>query len=127
MKADLKHSYKEIIRFGVVGCVAVAIQYIVYWLLLFVMPYNAAYTIGYIVSFMVNYLLTTSYTFKTKRSKKTGVGFIGCHVVNYLLQTFLLNVFVYFGCSDTLAPIPVFAICVPTNFLLVRMVMKNAK
>jgi putative flippase GtrA len=100
---------------------------VLYIALLVFVCYNVAYTIAYVVSFIINYLLTTSFTFKTKRSKKNGVGFIGCHVVNYLLQVLLLNMFVYFGCPDTLVPIPVFAICVPTNFLLVRMVMKNMK
>ena len=115
----------EFIRFGIVGCVAVAVQYGVYWLCLHSLSHNIAFTIGYIVSFAVNYLLTTAFTFKASRSVKNGVGFAVCHVINYLLQVGLLNLFLYFGLSKELAPIPVFAICVPTNFLLVRLVMKK--
>jgi putative flippase GtrA len=113
------------VRFALVGCTAVVIQYLTYGLLLFLVSYNIAYTAGYLVSFLANYYLTTSFTFRTKRSKRNGVGFASCHVVNYLLQMALLNVFVWLGFPEIWVPIPVFAICVPTNFWMVRWVMKR--
>lgn len=115
----------EIIRFGIVGCIAVAVQYGVYCLCLHFLSHNLAFTIGYIVSFTVNYLLTTAFTFQKNRSLKNGVGFAVCHIINYLLQVGLLNLFLYFGLSKELAPIPIFAICVPTNFMLVKLVMRK--
>lgn len=115
----------EIIRFGIVGCVAVAVQYGTYWLCLLLFSHNIAFTIGYFASFSVNYLLTTAFTFKTNRGVKNGVGFAICHVINYISQVILLNLFLYFGLSKELAPIPVFVICVPTNFFLVRFVMRK--
>jgi putative flippase GtrA len=116
---------KEIIRFAIVGCLSVVIQYLVYYGMLLVVSYNVAYTLGYVVSFCANYILTTSYTFKTERNKKNGLGFIACHVINYFLQVALLNLFVAAGFSTKVVPIPVLLICVPTNFVLVRMVMKR--
>lgn len=115
----------EIIRFCIVGCIALAVQYAAYSLLIQIWGHNVSYTIGYIVSFIVNYILTTSFTFKTKKTKKNGAGFALSHLVNYLIQVNLLNFFIYLGCCKQWAPIPVFAICVPTNFFMVRFFMKR--
>ena len=116
---------KETIKFGIVGCVAVIVQYVTYYFLLLIFNHNIAFTIGYIVSFVVNYLLTTTFTFKTQKNLNNGIGFAICHIINYLLQVGLLNLFISIGVSKQLSPIPVFSICVPTNFLLVRLVMKK--
>lgn len=43
----------------------------------------------------------------------------------YTLQIVTLNVFVYLGVPRAIAPVPVFAIAIPVNFLLVRFVFKN--
>jgi putative flippase GtrA len=39
----------------------------------------------------------------------------------------LLNLFLWLGMSNELAPLPVFAIAIPVNFLLVRFVFKHKK
>jgi putative flippase GtrA len=115
----------EFFRFGLVGCTSVVVLYIVYYLTLRFLGYTFAYTLGYIVSFIVNYILTLTFTFKAKATKKNGVGFIFSHIVNYLMQFGCLNLFIWIGVSEQLAPIPTFAICVPTNFLLVRYFVKK--
>ena len=46
-----KEKLIEFYRFGIVGCLSVAIQYIVYLLLIDYMNETIANTIGYIVSF----------------------------------------------------------------------------
>ncbi len=112
---------KEMMRFVVVGITATAINYVVYWLLQWMMNANIAYTIGYIVSFVANYLMSALYTFKKETTKKNGLGFAGAHVVNYLLQMGLLNLFLYLGVSKQVAPLPVYCISVPVNFLMVKM------
>ena len=60
----------EFFRFGVVGCMAIAIQYAVYLLLVDYMNETIANTIGYVISFCCNFLLTTYFTFKVKPNKK---------------------------------------------------------
>ena len=115
----------EFIRFAIVGCTALVILYVVYYVLLNWIGHNIAYTIGYIVSFICNYILTVKFTFQTKASKKNGAGFAFSHLINYLMQVGCLNLFIYLGMSEQLAPVPVFAICVPTNFVLVRFFMKK--
>lgn len=62
---------------------------------------------------------------RQKASWSKAFGFGGAHLFNYLLHIGLLNTFLWLGLSKTLAPIPVFAIAIPVNFLLVRFVFKR--
>jgi len=116
---------KEFFRFAIVGVVATGIHYGVYYLLEQVINVNVAYTIGYIVSWFVNLYLTSRFTFKSQLSFKKGVGFAFSHLVNYLLHMLFLNTFLVIGLSAEIAPLFVFAIVIPINFLLVRFVFKS--
>lgn len=116
---------KEFIRFAIVGVVATGIHYGIYWLLMKVMNVNIAYTIGYVVSWFCNLFLSARFTFKEKVSVKRGVGFALSHLVNYLLHMLFLNIFLAIGFSAEVAPIFVYVIVVPINFLLVRFVFKS--
>lgn len=118
---------REFIRFGVVGVVATALHYGIYYLLQAFINVNVAYTAGYVISFVVNFYLTSYFTFGTAPSWKKLAGMGGAHLVNYLLHIALLNVFIYLGISKTWAPVPVFAIAIPVNFILVRFVFKYKK
>ena len=115
----------EIVRFGVVGVIATAIHYGVYLLLNIYINANIAYTLGYIVSFFVNFVLSNYFTFHTKPSVKKGFGFAFSHLVNYGLHIVFLNIFLYLGMSETWAPIPVYMLVIPINFVLVRFFLKK--
>lgn len=115
----------EIVRFGIVGIIATLIQAVTYCLLVSLLNYVVANTIAYIVSFLFNYIASTHYTFRVKSTAKRGAGFLLSHVVNYLLQTATLAFFVWLGMEKRLALIPMFCICVPVNFLLVRYFLKK--
>lgn len=121
----LINKYQEFLRFGIVGVLATAIHYGIYYALQLVVNINIAYTCGYAISFICNFLLTSYFTFRTRPSVKKGVGFVFSHLVNYTLQIVTLNVFVYLGVPSAIVPVPVFAIAIPVNFLLVRFVFKN--
>ena len=116
---------REAIRFCVVGVLATIVHYGIYLLLKGVINVSVAYTIGYVISFIGNFVLTNVYTFKTQATAKKGIGFVICHVINYLLHIGLLNVFIWMGVPSSIAPIPVYCIVVPVNFLLVRKVVKT--
>lgn len=115
----------EIVRFGVVGTAATALQYAVYWLLVHWINPTVALTVGYAVSFVFNFIATTKFTFRVAANARHGAGFAFSHVVNYTLQVALLNLFLWFGVSKQIALIPVFCICIPVNFLLVRFFLKK--
>ena len=120
-----KQTFGEMARFAIVGVVATAIHYLIYWLLQRVINVNVAYTIGYLISFLANYILSARFTFRKKATASNGIGFAGAHMCNYLLQMVLLNLFLWIGVSKQWAPLPVYCIAVPVNFLLVRLVFSR--
>ncbi|MDD5693736.1 MAG: GtrA family protein [Bacteroidales bacterium] len=128
----LKHRYSdkivhEFIRFAIVGTIATVLHYGIYYILLKWINVNIAYTIGYISSFVANFYLTSFFTFNVKPSWVKLVGMISSHFINYLMHMALLNLFLWIGLSKTIAPLPVFAIVIPINFLIIRFVFKYKK
>ena len=115
----------EFVRFVMVGIFATALHYGLYFVLQRIINVNIAYTLGYALSFIANFYLTAYFTFGRKPSWKKAFGFGGAHLFNYLLHMGLLNLFLWMGLPKPLAPIPVFAIAIPVNFLLVRFVFKR--
>lgn len=124
---EISAKQKEFIRFCVVGGLATGIHYGIYLLLNKVMNTTIAFSIGYIISFFANFLLSNYFTFKTKPSAKKGFGFAGSHLINYVLQVGFLNLFLYAGIPENIAPLPVYAIIIPINFVLVRTVLKSKR
>ena len=124
---ESRQTLKEAVRFGIVGVVATATHYGIYYLLQPHINVNIAYTTGYALSFIANFYLTSYFTFGTKPSWRKLMGMGGAHPVNYLLHLALLNLFLFMGITKTWAPVPVFAIAIPINFLLVRFVFKHKK
>ncbi len=115
----------EFIRFALVGILATALHYGLYYLLQTLINVNIAYATGYLLSFIVNFYLTAYFTFGTRPSWKKAIGFSGAHLVNFLIHMLLLNLFLWAGISQTWAPLPVFAIAIPVNFILIRFVFKH--
>lgn len=115
----------EFVRFGIVGILATIIHYLIYWLLLNYFSASISYTIGYALSFVCNFYLSSKFTFKSKATIQKGLGFGLSHLVNYILQIVILNISIWIGIAKIFAPIPVYFICIPINFLLVRYVFKH--
>lgn len=124
MKVTRK-STGEVIRFGLVGFFATFLHYSIYWLLRQWTGYNVAYAVGYGLSFVCNFFLTAYFTFRKKATMKRGIGFGGVHLFNLLFQMLLLNLFVGLGIKQSIAPLFVFGIAIPVQFLLVRYVFKK--
>ena len=104
----MKEKLYEAMRFGIVGVVATLIQYGVYYLLLPYMDERIALT-----------------TFKVKASPKNAGGFALSHFLNWSLQVVSLSFFIWLGVPKEWAPIPMYMVCVPVNFLMVRFFVKR--
>ena len=94
---------REFVRFILVGVLATATHYGIYFFLCVLMLPAIAYTIGYAISFILNFYLSN------------------------VLHIGLLSLFIWIGVPERWAPLPVFALVVPVNFLLVRFVLKSKK
>lgn len=115
----------EVVRFIIVGTTATFLQYAIYWVLIHWLNPTLSLTIGYVLSFVFNFFASTKFTFRVKSNVRHGAGFAFSHGVNYLLQMLSLNFFLWLGVSKEIAPVPVFAVCIPINFLLVRFFLKR--
>lgn len=120
-------NYQEIIRFCIVGTLATGIHYGIYLMLNRFILVWLAYSIGYVISFIFNFYLTSVFTFREKATVRKGIGFVFSHLINYLLHILFLSFFIWMGVRDNYAPIPVYLIVIPINFLLVRFVFKSKK
>ena len=124
---------QQFIRFAIVGALATAIHYGIYLLIVWAndigedetLYTNIAYSIGYVVAWCANFYLSAHFTFQSNTSLKRGIGFALSHGVNYVLHIIFLNLFLWIGLSETIAPIPVFCIVIPINFILVRYVFTS--
>lgn len=118
----------QFIRFCINGCLAVAIQYVVYWLLLQVeCEVNIAYTLSYFVSFCCNFIITSYWTFHSRPSWKRLTGFGSSHIVNYFIQLAFLNLYLWLGIPKELAALLAMGSAVPINFLMLHFVYKQKK
>lgn len=118
----------ELLRFCIVGTIALIIQYVAYYVLFKLLnEHNLSYFIGYLLSAIFNFVLTIRYTFKVSFSYKKLFAFFFCHLFNLIFQIFLLNLFILVGINEELAPFPVYVIAIPSNFILVRYAMTKLK
>lgn len=118
--------FSEIIRFGITGAIATAIQYGLYVVFVDVvnLPATVSTVISYLLSFVCNFFLSSYFTFRSKPNTKKGLGFACSHLVNMGLQVGLVAVFQLLV-GKTLALLPAMAICIPINYLLVRFVFSS--
>lgn len=121
-----KDTRQQILRFVIVGVIATAIQYAVYFLMQLALRghlwLNISMTAGYIISMVCNFYLTTYFTFRSRVSIKKAAGFGMSHAVNYTLQIVLFNVFSLLGAGRMLAPILAMTFAVPVNFVILHFV-----
>ncbi len=125
---DPKHkTLGQALRFVVVGGLATALHWGLYLLLMQWMAAQVAYALGYILSFIFHFLASAWFTFRTAPSWQSLIGMAGAHGVNFLLHMFLLQAFLWLGVPEAWAPLPVYAVAVPVNFLLVRLAFNKTK
>ena len=113
-------SLGQVIRFGIVGVAATAIQAVLYQVLVGWLRAELANAIAYVVSFIFNYVASTRFTFRVKSSARRGAGFLLSHLIYFTLQTLILHLSIRLGLTERWAMVPMFVITVPVNFLLVR-------
>lgn len=116
----------QFLRFCINGCLAVAIQYAVYWLLLRMdCEVNIAYTLSYLVSFCCNFIITSYWTFHSRPTWKRLTGFGSSHIINYFVQLGFLNLYLWIDIPKEIAALLAMGSAVPFNFLMLHFVYKQ--
>ena len=119
--SDGHATINRFLRFALTGIVASAIHYGVYALLITLhQDANISYTAGFIVSFLCNYVLTTYFTFQQRPSRRNVMGFAASHLLNYFVEIGLLNLFLWVGFSEWVAPILDMGVAACINFLVLQ-------
>ena len=118
--------WRQPLRYCVVGGIATGIHYGVYLLLLLWLRAGVAYTLGYVCSFLVNYWLTNIFTFRTRPTVRNGAGFALSHLINYTLHIVLLELFLWMGIPEVVAPIVVYMVVIPVNYLILRFFFRTS-
>ena len=116
----------QFIRFCIVGTVAAGIHYGIYYILLRIgAGHNLAYATGYILAFICNFIATSYFTFRSSPSWGRFVGFAGSHAVNFILHMVLLNVFLWMGMHELIAPIVVMLVAMLVQYTILNFVFKH--
>ena len=121
-----KSRLSEIIRFGMVGSFATALQYGIYVVFVDAVGVKAVPStlISYAISFVANFFLSSYFTFHTRPDAAKGIGFALSHLVNMGMQTGMVAIFQQIV-GKTLALLPALGICIPINYMLVRYVFTH--
>jgi len=127
----------QFIRFCIVGALAAAMHYGIYYLLLLVnCPVNPAYIAGYLLSFVANYFATSYFTFRSHPSWAHFIGFASSHAINFVLHIILLNFFLWLlpillhtsqHFNELVAPVLVMGVAMLVQYTILNWVFKDRK
>ena len=111
------------VRFAAVGGVATAVNYATYVVL--VRSFDdlhpaVAYFCAFCVSIVCNFLLSSYFTFRVRPSARRAVRFLAAHLINLVNELVLLEIWLWAGVPKLYAPLCVFLVAFPINFLMVR-------
>lgn len=118
----------EFLRFLVVGATNTVLGYLLYWILLSVLPYGAAYTAAYAIGILISYLLNCTIVFQRKPTWSGLLRFPLVYVVQYALGLALLALFVErLRLDKRIAAAAVAGCSVPLTFVLSRWVIRPVR
>ena len=117
----------QFLRFCIIGTLAAAVHYGIYFMLQQWIDVNIAYTTGYMVSFVGNFFLTSYFTFRRVPTWKRFIGFAGSHGLNYVLHIVLFNAFLWLGVHRLLAPPLVMLVAMLVQFCVLRFVFTSRR
>ena len=112
----------QFIRFCIIGTLAAAVHYGIYFILLNWTNENVAYISGYLISFVGNFYLTSYFTFKTIPTIKKFLGFAASHGINFGLHIVLFNAFLWIGIHRLVAPPLVMIVAMLVQFTILRFI-----
>jgi putative flippase GtrA len=124
----MKFMSKSFFRFIFVGGIVTLTSYLVYLLLLKFIDYLYAYTCAFLIGVILSYLLNSLIVFEVSLSLKKLTLFPTVYLVQYLIGTFIIYVFVgRFQVDERLGPILAVIISVPVTYSLSKFILRPHK
>ena len=84
-----------------------------------------AYFCAFCVSIVCNFLLSSYFTFRVRPSARRAVRFLTAHLINLVNELVLLEIWLWAGVPKLYAPLCVFLVAFPVNFLMVRFALRG--
>ena len=124
LKSEKKRA--QAVRFAIVGGIATAIQYLCYLAFVAICGLAAPISsmIGYAISMVCNFFMSSVFTFHAKPTTGRAAPFAMSHLANFIMQTLLVTIFARIMAAEW-ALLPAMAICLPVNFILVRLALTS--
>ena len=124
----MKYLNKSFFRFIFVGGIVTFTSYSVYLFLLNFIDYLYAYSCAFIIGIILSYLLNSLIVFKVSLSLKKLTLFPTVYLVQYLIGTFIIYVFVgRLQVDERLGPIIAIIISVPFTYALSKFILRPQK
>jgi putative flippase GtrA len=116
----------EFVRFVIAGAINTAATYLLYLVLLYVVPYILAYTISYVCGIVISCCLNAWFVFRRKITLAVALPYPAVYVLQYVLGVALLTLLVgHMGMNPRIAPVVVILCTVPATFLLTRFIFRR--
>ena len=113
-------------RFVIAGGLNTLLTYVLYLMLLQIMPYFWAYSVTYVVGIGLGYLINTFWVFKRQPSLRTAMAYPLTYGLNYLLGAVLLWFLVEWArIPKAAAPLIIVAVSVPVMYLITRAIFRS--
>lgn len=116
------------VRFAAVGAIATGVNYATYTLLVLhfddMWP-EVAYIAAFCVSVTCNFILSSYFTFGVDPTWKRAAKFLTAHLINLANELLLLRLWIWIGIPKLYAPLLVFVIAFPVNYLMVRFALRG--
>ncbi|HDB7133332.1 TPA: flippase GtxA [Staphylococcus aureus] len=125
----LTQTHAEILKFIIVGGINTLNYYVVYLLLLKLLhiEYMISHITGFIVAFVISYYLNCYFVYRVKPTWRKFISFPITQLVNVILQTVLLYVFVsWLNLPAEIAPFAGLVITIPITFILSKWILKDS-
>ena len=120
----MKKTFKQFIKFGIVGCINTFSSWVFYYPLLFLgLDYRICTTIAYILSSIIGYILNKKWVFKknvydSNSVLKYYIVYGSSYIINMAAMYLWVDVL---KLSDLIAPVLTLFITVPYNFIFSRL------
>ena len=84
-----------------------------------------AFFCPFCVSFVCTFLLSSFFPFRVRPSARRAVRFLTAHLINLVNELVLLEIWLWAGVPKLYAPLCVFLVAFPVNFLMVRFALRG--